>query len=149
MAGAPPRDREVHDIWCGRVVIFVDTNVFMYAVGRAHPLKEEARVFFVEQMRRGERLVTSAEVLQELLHAYLPVNRLATLDAALALAKARAADVWALEDADAEFARDLVATHRGLGARDLLHVACCTRRGVEQIKTFDRSLAAVFPFLGY
>jgi predicted nucleic acid-binding protein len=78
------------------------------------------------------------------MHAYLPVNRLETLDAALALAKARAAAVWAVEDADVELARELVDAHRGLGARDLLHAACCARRGVQRIKTFDRGLAAVF-----
>ena len=63
-------------------MIFVDTNVLMYAVGGAHPLRDAARSFFEETLARGERLVTSAEVLQELLHAYLPVNRLETLDAA-------------------------------------------------------------------
>ncbi len=35
--------------------------------------------------RGRENLITSAEVLQELLHAYLPVRRIETLDAALAL----------------------------------------------------------------
>jgi uncharacterized protein len=43
-----------------------------------------------------------------------------------------------------ELARSLVERHPGLGARDLLHVACCTRRGVERVKTFDRGLAAAF-----
>ena len=49
---------------------FVDTNVFMYAVGRAHPLREEARGFFEDRIERDEGLCTSAEVLQELLHAF-------------------------------------------------------------------------------
>ena len=35
--------------------------------------------------------MTSAQVLEELLHAYLPVNRVDTLDAALTLAEARIA----------------------------------------------------------
>jgi len=50
-------------------LIFVDTNVFMYAVGRAHPLREDAQRFFEDAARRGTRLATSSEVLQELLHA--------------------------------------------------------------------------------
>ena len=29
-------------------MIFVDTNVFMYAVGRSHPLQDEAQAFFAE-----------------------------------------------------------------------------------------------------
>jgi predicted nucleic acid-binding protein len=125
-------------------VIFVDTNVLMYAVGGDHPLREAARLFFEETLARGERLVTSAEVLQELLHAYLPVNRPETLDAALTLAEARIPVVWPVEREDVGLARALVGRFPGLGARDLLHLACCKRRDVGEIKTFDRALAAAF-----
>jgi len=125
-------------------VIFVDTNVLMYAVGRAHPLKAEARRFFEHSLRKGTELVTSAEVLQELLHAYLPVNRLATLDASFALAESCIERVWAVEPDDIHFARMLMGRHTGLGARDLLHLACCRRREVDELKTFDRALAAAF-----
>ena len=123
---------------------FVDTNVFMYAVGRAHPLRETARQFFIDAAGAGRVLVTSAEVLQELLHVYLPADRLETLDAAFTLARARMAAVWPVEVEDIEVARTLVARHPGLHARDLLHVASCLRRGVEQVMTFDRGLAAVY-----
>ncbi|MDP2959106.1 MAG: hypothetical protein Q8N53_21975 [Longimicrobiales bacterium] len=41
-------------------------------------------------------------------------------------------------------ARALVHRHPGLGARDLLHLACCSRRGVTSVKSYDRALAAVF-----
>jgi predicted nucleic acid-binding protein len=125
-------------------MIFVDTNVFMYAVGRTHPLREEARAFFVEHLESGEVLVSSAEVLQELLHAYLPVNRLATLDAALELAHARLGSIWPIDAEDVELARSLLDRQPALGARDLLHLASCTRRGVTKVKTFDRALAAAF-----
>ncbi len=126
-------------------MIFVDTNVLMYAVGGAHPLREPARRFFEEGLERGERLVTSAEVLQELLHAYVPVGRLETLDAALALAEGRIEVTWPIEPEDVLFARTLASRHRELGARDLLHLSCCIRRDVREIKTFDRPLAAASP----
>jgi len=125
-------------------VIFVDANVLMYAVGREHPLRAEARAFFETALEHNDRLATSAEVLQELLHAYVPVNRLQTLDAALALADARIPVVWPVEPDDVRLARTLVGRHPGLGARDLLHLACCTRREVTELKTFDRPLAAAF-----
>ncbi len=125
-------------------MIFVDTNVLMYAVGREHPLREEAREFFLSALESGDVLVSSAEVLQELLHAYLPVGRESTLDAALALAQGRLAQLWPVEAEDVLLARALVDRHPGLGARDLLHLACCHRRGVERVKTFDRGLAAAF-----
>lgn len=123
-------------------MIFVDTNVLMYAVGREHPLRDEARDFFISAAETGEVLVSSAEVLQELLHAYLPVGREETLDAALALAQGRLAQVWPVEAEDILLARSLIGRHPGLGARDLLHLACCHRRDVRRIRTFDRGLAA-------
>ena len=125
-------------------MIFVDTNVIMYAVGREHPLRTEAQAFFEQSLDSNDALVTSAEVLQELLHAYVGVGRLETLDAALSLVRARIPSVWSLEAEDVDLARLLVERHPGLGARDLLHTACCSRRNVTRIRTFDRGLAAAF-----
>ncbi len=125
-------------------MIFVDTNVFMYAVGREHPLREPARSFFFESLDSSDVLATSAEVLQELLHAYLPVERRETLDAALALVEGRIREIWSLEPEDVRLARALVERHPTLGARDLVHLACCERRGVDRIRSFDRRLAGAF-----
>lgn len=122
---------------------FVDTNIFVYAVGRAHPLRETAQMLLRERMDQHVPLATSAEVLQELLHVYLPVNRMETLDAALRLARDLAI-IWPIDDSDARAARDLATTAPGLGARDLLHLAVCQRYGVDALLTFDRSLVAAF-----
>ncbi|HEV7428760.1 MAG TPA: type II toxin-antitoxin system VapC family toxin, partial [Thermoanaerobaculia bacterium] len=92
----------------------------------------------------GTSCVTSAEVMQELMHAYLPVGRLETLDAALTLVESSVAEVWPIEAEDVRTARSLVEKYRGLGSRDLIHLACCRRRNVVSIETFDRALAKVF-----
>lgn len=128
-------------------MIFVDTNVFMYAVGRSHPLQPEARRFFGESLASRAALVTSAEVLQELLHAYLPVRRFTTLDAALTLVDECISSVWPLAGEDVRLARSLANQHASLNARDLLHLACCKRRNVRAMKTFDRGLAEISPRL--
>lgn len=125
-------------------MIFVDTNVIMYAVGGEHPLREEARGFFEEALIQRRNLVTSAEVLQELLHVYLPVRRMGTLDAALALVTSTMASIWPVEEGDARLARELAGEHPGLGARDLLHLASCLRRNANGMMTFDRGLEAAF-----
>ncbi len=124
-------------------MIFVDTNVFMYAVGRPHPLREQAQAFFARAVAESEPLATSAEVLQELCHAYLPVGRGATLDAALALATS-VGSIWPLEADDVLYARSLASRHGDLGARDLLHLASSRRRRVCGLHTYDRRLAAAF-----
>lgn len=123
-------------------MIFIDTNVFIYAVGRPHALQETARAFFDKSIRNRDTLCTSAEVLQELTHAYLRVGRLQTLDAALSLATGACMDIWPLEEADVTLARSLHDQYPSLGARDLCHLASCRRRSVSEIMTFDQNLAA-------
>ncbi len=124
-------------------MIFVDTNVFMYAVGRPHALQPPAQHFFVEANRSGTPLCTSAEVMQELAHAFLPTGRLQTFDATLALIASAAVEVWPLEEADVALARRIHNQYPTLQARDLCHLASCRRRGVREIKTFDEALAAI------
>ena len=53
------------------LVILVDSNVPMYLVGAEHPLKFEARRLLEAAVASRERLVTDAEVLQEILHRYV------------------------------------------------------------------------------
>lgn len=88
-------------------------------------------------------LYTSAEVVQELLHAYLPVNRIKTLDSAMELISRLVVDVWPLEFEDVELARQLYDQFPQLGGRDLSHLASCRRRGTQKLMTFDRALAAI------
>ena len=125
-------------------MIFVDTNVLMFSVGGEHPLRNEARSFIEHSLGRGERLVTSAAVLQELLHVYLRTNRPADLASAFAFVEGCIDDIWPVEAEDVKLARDLASVHPGLEARDLVHLACCQRRKAAALKTFDRALAAVW-----
>ena len=74
-----------------------------------------------------------------MLHAYLPVGRLETLDAAFLLVDRFRVDVWPMENEDVALARQLCEQHQFLGARDLCHLASCRRRGVSDIMTFDQA----------
>ena len=123
-------------------MIFVDTNVFIYAVGRPHPHKHEAEEFFSKSRHNGEPLATSAEVLQELLHYYLPAGRYEMLREALALVDIEVSEVWPLESGDVKMARQLHDSHPDLQARDLCYLASCQRRGISTIMTFDQPLLA-------
>jgi len=125
-------------------MIFIDSNVFIYAVGRSHPLRSEAQNFFLEAGRMGKRLVTSAEVLQELLHVYLPVGRMETLDAALDLATQGVDRIIPIDKKSVVHARRLSDIHPGLTARDLLHLSVCRINKIDVLKTYDRNLAAAF-----
>ena len=125
-------------------MIFVDSNVFVYAVGKPHPLRAEAQHFFMESSRNGKRLVTSAEVLQELLHVYLPVGRIETLDTAIDLATKGVDQIIPITVDTVIQARYLVDEFPGLTARDLLHLSACQIHKIPDIMTFDRNLNAAF-----
>ena len=92
--------------------------------------------------RNGTPLCTSAEVLQEMVHAYLPVARFQTLDAAMALVLRSRVEVWPLQEEDVTLARQLHEQYPSLSPRDLCHLASCRRRGVSEVKTFDQALRA-------
>ncbi len=124
-------------------MIFVDTNVFMYAVGKEHALKAQASEFFRASIHNRDQLCTSAEVLQELLHVYLAENRLPTFETAVRLIADLDMDVWPLEDDDVYLAHQMHERFPTLQSRDLCHWASCQRRGIGDVKTFDSGFSSI------
>jgi predicted nucleic acid-binding protein len=107
---------------------------------RLEAAERERRLESVEDLREFWEVCDAASSGRE-----RAVGRVTTYDAAARLLRSRVGDVWPVEAAAAHLARDLCDKHPGLGARDLLHLACCLRRGVSRIRSFDRGLAACFP----
>lgn len=97
-------------------------------------MRSKAQTFFLEARKRWRKLATSAEVLQELLHAYLPVGRLETLDVALELAVRGVDEVLPVESEVVIHARRLADQYAGLTARDLLHLSMCQSRRIRQLR---------------
>jgi hypothetical protein len=124
-------------------MIFVDSNVPMYLVGAAHPNKIGAQRLLERAVADGERLVTDAEVLQEILHRYVAINRHAAIQPAFAALLGVVEEVFGVEAHDVQRAKDLLLGHRGLSARDALHVAIMERESVERILTFDTGFDGV------
>ncbi len=118
-------------------MIFVDSNVPMYLVGAAHPLKAVARARLEEAISGGERLVTSAEVLQEILHRYVAIERREAIRPALDALLGVVDEVYPVERADVEKAAEVLAGRLRVSARDALHIAVMTRRRVKRILSFD------------
>lgn len=125
-------------------MIFLDTNVFIHHVGRGHPLRDRARDLVASALERDARLVTSAEVMQELLHFYRRSRRDSVLQDAFTLVDGVVDEVWPVERADVDLAWQLAEQHPALDTRDLVHLACCLRREPREVMTFDRGLAAAW-----
>jgi predicted nucleic acid-binding protein len=118
-------------------LIFVDSNIPMYLVGAAHPHKADAQRLLESAIAAGERLVTSAEVLQEILHRYAAIGRRDAIQPAFDALLGVTDEVFPVTRADTERAKDLLLGHPGLSARDALHVAVMQRNDVERVMTFD------------
>ncbi len=118
-------------------MIFIDSNVPMYIVGAAHPNKELARRLLERAVVDGERMVTSAEVFQEILHRYVSIRRRDAIRPAFDALLRVVDEVFPVYLIDAERARELVLERESVSARDALHVAVMKRERVDRILTFD------------
>jgi hypothetical protein len=119
------------------VTLFVDSSIPMYLVGAQHPNKHAARAALERAVAEGERLVTDAEVMQEILHRYTAINRPAAIDPALEALLGVVDEVIAIDRELVLAAGRLVARVAGLSARDAIHVAVMRQHGIDDILTFD------------
>ncbi|MEP7352695.1 MAG: type II toxin-antitoxin system VapC family toxin [Acidobacteriota bacterium] len=118
-------------------MIFIDSNIPMYLVGAAHPHKIDAQLLLERLIAARERLVTSAEVLQEILHRYVSVQRKEAISVAVRALLDAVDEVFPIEEMDVLRANEILQLTKGLSARDALHIAVMERRGIKQILTFD------------
>ena len=124
-------------------MILIDSNIPMYLVGAAHPHKIDARRLLERAIAERERLVTDAEVLQEILHRYVAIDRRDAIAPALDALLGVVDEVLPIEQRDVLQARDIVLGVQGISARDALHVAVMRRHRIARILTFDRGFDAV------
>lgn len=124
-------------------MIFVDSNIVMYLVGGPHPHKADAQRVLEQMVAEGRRLVTDCEVLQEILHRYGAVGRKEAIQPAFEVTRGFVDEIFPVDLADVERAREVFLGSGSLSARDALHVAIMQRRGVQTILSFDRGYDAV------
>ena len=120
-------------------MILIDSNIPMYLVGAPHPHKIDAQRMLERHVAAGDRLITDAEVFQEILHRYVAIDRKDAIqpayDALLGVVDA----VLPITEADVLLAKDiLLGAPAGTSARDALHLAVLRTHEIDQIMTFDR-----------
>jgi hypothetical protein len=119
-------------------LIFVDSNIPMYLIGAAHPRKTEAQVILERLIAGGERLVTDAEVLQEILHRYTAIEKREAIGPALQLTLGVVDEVFPIEKTEVLRAGEIVQNPALLSARDAVHIAVMERHSIRSILSFDR-----------
>lgn len=118
-------------------MILVDSNIPMYLVGAPHPRKSDAQRLLEKLVNDRERLVTDTEVLQEILHRYVAINRRDAIQPAFDALLGIVDDVLDVNKAAAERAKEIVLGNKRLSARDALHLAVMEHNGIDRILSFD------------
>jgi len=118
-------------------MILVDSNVPMYLVGAPHPHKIDAQRALERLVAERVRLVTDAEVLQEILHRYVAINRRAAIQPAFDAIVPVVDEVLSIDADTVHRAKTIVLERPHLSARDAVHLAVMTRHGIHRILSFD------------
>lgn len=109
----------------------------MYVVGTGDRHKVEARILVERLIVAGEKLVTDAEVLQEILHRYTTINRREAINEAFSFIAGVVDEIFPMEKKDLLRASEIVRAPAQWSARDAVHIAVMERRGVKTILSFD------------
>ncbi len=119
-------------------MIFVDSNIPMYLVGAHHPHKADSKRWLEELVNGRERLVTDAEVLQEILHRYVSINRPDAIQPAFNALLGVVDEVFSVDQVAVERAKVIALGQKGLSARDAVHLAIMQIQGISRILSFDQ-----------
>jgi predicted nucleic acid-binding protein len=118
-------------------MVLIDSNIPMYLVGAQHPHKIDSQRALERLVIAQERLVTDAEVLQEILHRYGAINRRDTIQPAFDALLSVVDEVLPIDRAIVERAKTIVVSRTKLSARDAIHYAIMQTHGIRQILSFD------------
>lgn len=109
----------------------------MYLVGGSHPRKTDAQMILERLVVSGERLVSDAEVLQEVLHRYTAINKRDAIDPAIRVMLDVVDEIFPIEKRDVLRAAEIARSPSLFSARDAVHISVMERHGVSTILTFD------------
>lgn len=109
----------------------------MYLIGSPHPHKTDAQRLLEELIAKRERLVTDAEVLQEILHRYVAIDRRDAIQPAFDAMLGVVDEVLTVDLGAVERAKQIVLGYRQLSARDAVHLSVMEQNGIRQILSFD------------
>lgn len=109
----------------------------MYLIGAPHPHKTESQVLLERLIAEGQRLVTDAEVLQEILHRYTAIHQREAIGPALQVTLDIVDQVIPIEKAEVLRAGEIVQNRALISARDAVHIAVMERHGIRSILSFD------------
>ena len=118
-------------------MIFIDSNIPMYLIGASHRHKVDAQRLLERAIADRAKLVTDAEVFQEILHRYTAIDRRDAIQPAFDALSGVVDEVYPIGMEQVERAKTIVLGRPRLRARDAIHLAVMERHSVARIMSFD------------
>ena len=116
---------------------FIDTNIFLYSVGRNHPLKPGS-VAVIHRIQDGEIMaVINTEIVQEILYHFQSIKQLLL---GIRLAKdavSISSQILPVEEEDLSLAIELLESYPKIQTRDAFHAATMIHNGIKEIISTD------------
>ncbi|MBI4374107.1 MAG: type II toxin-antitoxin system VapC family toxin [Deltaproteobacteria bacterium] len=119
-------------------MIFVDTNIFMYAVGKDHPYKLPSLKFFEESADGKHEIAINVEVLQEILYRFWAIRKIEKGYDLFGYAKHLSDWILPISQSEIDKAKDLMKGTPGLSPRDALHAASMLKNRISTILSYDQ-----------
>ena len=126
-----------------REPLFADANVFMYLAGSDAQYREACRRALLAATEQGAMLITSTEVLQEILHYHAARRRPEDARTVYQAVKDICDEILPVTERQTARALELLVRHPGLPARAALHVATMEAHGVDRLLSADRHFARI------
>ncbi len=118
-------------------MIFLDTNIFMYAAGDQHPNKDHS-IRILELVAMDEiQTVINVEVIQEILHRYTHIGKKSEGIKLAEYVLYLMDTIYSVESIDIKEAIKILNKY-DVTSRDAIHAASCKNRGIREICTYDR-----------
>lgn len=118
--------------------VFVDANIFMYAVGASHPHKAPSIRLLEHIAGDGVESVTDAEALQELLYRYWAIQQLERGLAICDQVVRVIPTILPVNVSDVSTAKQLLIQHRAIEPRDAIHAAVMLNHGLTHLYSYDQ-----------
>ena len=116
---------------------FIDTNIFIYAKSKDHPLKP-ACVSMIQRIGKNEiTAIVNTEVMQEILYRYQSIKNVPLGISLVKEAIQICSLILPVTAADLSLALDILEAHPQIQTRDAFHAATMIHNGIKEILSTD------------
>jgi len=116
---------------------FIDTNIFIYSVGRDHPLKAQC-IKVIQSIRSGKiSAILNTEIIQEILYRYQSIKELSHGIRLAREAILLSEKILPVTEKDLSLSLEILETNPQIETRDALHAATMINNGIKEIISTD------------